>query len=196
MKQAMLRKLSGGLLLLLAVGITAGALTAIGAGKEEEQKVSVSLSVGQGRELALYDVRGRYMARLRGNEEGLCHTGLLPVGDYYLAWEGGMGFFRTDAQGLADFGGAVEGAEGVLTLTGEARGSVSVRTRARGTWYSYALRSGEGEYRQELDCQEGEDLVCLFSDLPLGKYSLEENGRALCTIELREENAHVIVELP
>lgn len=197
MKQSLIRKLCAGLLLLLAVGILAGVITTIGRNRDSKGRRDIVVRVERGQELLLYDGSGCCIAKLRGNEEGSCHTGALEYGKYYVAWEGGMGYFTVEQQGLGQIGGKVEETEsGVLCISAHAVGSVHISTVAKGNWYTYVLSSPDTVMEQELSCREGEYIACRFSDLPLGKYRLEENGRLLCTVELTGEKPHVCMELP
>ena len=197
MKQSLLRKVCGLLLLLLAVGIPAGVITAMGSRQEEALAGSVDLRTREGQELILYNAKGESLGELRGDSQGLCTTGDLPQGEYYVAWSGGMVYFSLGEEGLQDYGGRAE-AEGAycLRLQQPCQGSVRLRAQARGQWYTYELSSGDKRYKQELTCTVGESLSCVFSHIPLGKYRVEENGRLLCTVEVTEEKPLVSLELP
>ncbi len=197
MKQSVLRKACGILLLLLAIGIPAGVISAMGKGETQALCGSVELLTAAGRELFLYDQKGACISKLRGDAQGLCHTGELAQGEYYVAWTGGMAYFSLGEQGVTEWGGKAEvEAPYRLLLLQPDQGSVRIGTVARGRWYTYELSAGDSCYRQELNCETGERIGCLFSAIPLGTYELRENGRLLCTVELTAEKPCVSLELP
>ena len=197
MKQSVLRMLCAVLLLLLAVGIMAGAIAAIAGRQEVQSFSSVGFRLEQGQDLRIYNREGKCITHLRADRQGFCTSGMLEEGEYYAACHKGMVYFRIDAHGLAQVGGAAqEREEGILSFATADRGSVHIETEAKGQWYTYELFSQGDSRQQVLRCEEGQMIRCSFEDLPLGTYSLEENGRFLCTVELTEESPHATVNLP
>ncbi|MBQ2445747.1 MAG: hypothetical protein II272_04830 [Oscillospiraceae bacterium] len=197
MKQSVIRMLCAVLLLLLGVGILAGAIAAVTGQKEKQRAYKVDFSLRPGEELRLYDEKGSCIAQMWADSQGLCTSGLLETGDYYGACTAGMVYFRIEDEGLTQVGGAAtRKEEGVLSFRRVEKGSLTVETVARGQWYTYELFSSLDSRQRVLRCREGEQLRCSFEDLPLGIYRLEENGRFLCTVELTEEEAHRTLHLP
>ena len=196
MKQSVIRMLSAALLRVLAVGIMAGAIGAVS--EDAVQAWSrVRFQTGGQQKLRLYNAQGVLVETMTTDAQGHCTTELLEQGCYYVVCEDGLAEFSLDARGISEVKGAAEeGEKGILFAPAVGKGSVTIQRRALAESYEYELYSQAYSKSRSLYCAAGEQVSTMFEGLPYGLYTLKENGRALCRVELTEEKPEAVLCLP
>ena len=198
MKQSMLRLLCALLVLLIGAGIMAGILMAVPTEESPSAWTRVFFQTGGRQDLWLYAGDGSLLEVLKTEEDGKCATELLEEGSYYGVCREGLVQFTLTAHGIGEVRGAAEVKEG-NTLSFSASGTggeLRIYGEARQEWYEYELQSQDYSCRRVLRCAVGDAIQCTLKDLPYGTYTLLENERVLCRVELTEEEPAVEVSLP
>ena len=198
MKQSVIRILCAVLLLAIALGIMAGVILAVPEKDEPQLWSRINFSTRGQQELRLYDGLGTYIATVDIDKDGKGTTGLLEEGSYYGACRDGLVQFDLTAQGIVNVRGqATQGDKWSLSLTGTTEpGVLCITGEARQEWYEYELRSEAYSRRQVLRCKPGAPIRCTLENLPYGSYTLLENNRILCRVELTWEEPRVEICLP
>ncbi len=198
MKQSAIRILCAVLLLAIALGIMAGVILAVPEKEEPQLWSRITFHTRGQQELQLYDGTGTYIATIHTDKDGKGTSGLLGEGSYYGACRDALVQFDLTAQGIDSVRGrATQEDKWSLSLAGTAElGILCITGEARQEWYEYELRSEEYSRRQVLRCEPGTPIRCTLENLPYGSYTLLENNRVLCRIELTEMEPRVEVCLP
>ncbi len=198
MKQSVIRILCAVLLLAIALGIMAGVILAVPEKEETQLWSRITFCTRGQQELRLYNDKGAYMTTITTDRDGKGVSGLLEEGSYYGACRDGLVQFRLTSQGIENIRGqATREDKWTVALAGTTEpGSLCITGQARQEWYEYEVRSESYSRRQVLRFQPGDPIRCTLEDLPYGSYTLLENGRVLCRVELTEEEPRVEVCLP
>ncbi len=198
MKQMHVRILCGFLLLIMAMGIMAGVILAM---PEEEALFAwsrITFQTGGKQVLSLYDGEGQLLRMMQTDGEGRCMTELLEEGSYYGVCRDGLVRFDLTAQGIQGVEGTAEVTEDFCLsfCPSQHSGEVRITGKARQEWYEYELRSATYSCKKILRCTEGDPILCTIQNIPYGDYTLLENGRTLCRVEVTEEEPLVELSLP
>lgn len=198
MKQSVIRILCAVLLLAIALGIMAGVILAVPEKEEPQLWSRITFYTRGQQELRLYDGMGTYVATIATDKDGKGTTGLLGEGNYYGACRDGLVQFDLTAHGVENIRGqATRGDKWSISLVGTTEpGILCIKGEARQEWYEYELRSESYSRRQVLRCKPGAPINCTLENLPYGSYTLLENSRVLCRVELTPEEPRVEVCLP
>ncbi len=198
MKQSMIRILCAVLLLAIALGIMAGVILAVPEKTNPQLWSRITFHTRGQQELRLYDGMGTYIATIDTDKEGKGTTGLLEEGSYYGACRDGLVQFDLTAQGIENIRGrATQEDKWSISLVGTTEpGILCITGEARQEWYEYELRAEGYSRRQVLRYTPGDPIRCTLENLPYGSYTLLENNRVLCRVELTEEEPRVEVCLP
>ena len=198
MKQSVIRIFCAVLLLAIALGIMAGVILAVPEKEEAQLWSRITFHTQGQQELRLYNGTGTYIATVNTDKDGIGTSGLLGEGSYYGACRDGLVQFDLTAQGVDNIRGrATREDKWTLSLAGTAElGALCITGQARQEWYAYELRSEEYSRHQVLRCKPGTPIQCTLENLPYGSYTLLENNRVLCHVELTEEEPRVEVCLP
>ncbi|MBR6826167.1 MAG: hypothetical protein IKM59_06425 [Oscillospiraceae bacterium] len=198
MKQWVIRFLCAILLLAMAIGLMVGVILAVPEEEAPRSWSKVTFITGGQQELRIYDATGGLVASLQTDTSGQCTTELLAERSYYGACENGLIQFELTSLGLGSIsGGAAREDAFTLSFSGNAKqGSLTISGTARQEWYEYVLQSEDYSRREILQCVMGERLQCTMEALPYGSYTLLENGRVLCRVELTVEKPHTELALP
>ena len=198
MKQSVIRILCALLLLAIALGIMAGVILAVPEKEDPQLWSRITFYTRGQQELRLYDGMGTYIATIATDKDGKGTTGLLEEGNYYGACRDGLVQFDLTELGIDNIRGrATQENKWSISLYGTAEpGVLSITGQARQEWYEYEVRSDSYSRRQVLRCKPGNPIQCTLEGLPYGSYTLLENGRTLCLVELSAEEPRVEVCLP
>lgn len=198
MKGSLLRGLCALILLLIGIGVMAGVMLAMPEEEELTAWTKISFQTRGKQILSLYDSAGTLVNALETDEEGKCSTELLEEGNYYGVCRDGLVEFSLTAYGIEEaIGGAVITDKHSLTFSACGQlGELRIYGEARQEWYRYELCSSDYSCSRVLRCKPGTSIQCTIENLPYGEYTLLENDRSLCRVEITEENPIVEVSLP
>ncbi len=198
MKRSYIRIFCGLLLLGIAMGIMAGVILAISEEDGVDLWAKVTFQTRGSQELCLFNNSGEFLKCLRTNETGECTTDLLEEGSYYGVCRDGLVRFDLTAQGIRNVQGTAEATEkfSLSFFVSKRSGELRITGKARQEWYEYELQSAAYSCKKVIRCTSGEPIVCEIKNLPYGSYTLLENGRILCRVELTEEEPLVELSLP
>ena len=198
MKPSVMRVLAAGMVLAIAMGVLAGAILAVPEENEVLAWTKVTFRTRGSRELSLFNDGGELLKCLQTDPQGICTTELLQEGNYYGVCRDGLVWFTLSDRGLEEAqGAAVVTDKYTLSFTeSEQPGLLRITGKARQEWYEYELQSAQYSCKKILRCVTGEPLFCTIENLPYGNYTLTENGRVLCRVELTEEEPTVELSLP
>ncbi len=198
MKQSVIRILCAALLLSIALGIMAGVILAVPEETKPRLWSRVTFYTRGQQELRLYDGMGSYIATIATGTDGTGVTGLLGEGSYYGACRDGLVQFDLTVHGIDNIRGqASQKDKWSISLIGTKEpGILCISGEAQQEWYEYELRSESYSRRQVLRCKPGTPINCTLENLPYGSYTLLENGRVLCHVELTAQEPRVEVCLP
>lgn len=208
MKRSGKRIVSACLLLALALTVTVGLLYALtaDASAQNDLYLWVRLPIDADasvREIRLYGQDGRLAQTLRA-ENGEAVSGLLEPGTYFAVTELGCTEFSLCADASVRVLRGCGNARGKrLCLRAEEVGTVSVERLVSAAaltedgWMDYALVGANTRLREVVRCTAAQEvLTCVFTGVPYGEYTLEENGVAQCRVTIDEETPEIAVSLP
>ena len=198
MKGSLLRVLCATLLLFIGMGIMAGVILAM---PEEETLTAwtkVTFQTMGKQTLSLYNKEGTLIDTMETDGEGKCTTDLLEEGTYYGVCREGLVEFSLNAYGIEKAsGGAVATDKNELLFSSDIQpGELRIYGKARQAQYIYELSSRDYSYSHTLNCEVGRTIECVIENLPYGDYTLTENGRVLCRVEITEGKPMVEISLP
>lgn len=198
MKRSYIRVLCGILLLGIAMGIMAGVILAMPEEEDLSLWAKVTFQTGGSQELCLFNREGELLKCLHTKETGECTTELLEEGEYYGVCRDGLVRFELTEQGLQNVHGSAHVTDKFSLSFFQAKrsGEIMIIGEARQEWYEYELQSGPYSCKKVIRCTPGESMICEIKNLPYGDYTLLENGRRLCRVELTEEKPYVELSLP
>ncbi len=198
MKPSVMRVICAGLLLAIAMGILAGAILIMPEENEIAIWTKVTFQTRGEQELSVFSDRGELLKCLQTNPQGQCTTELLEEGGYYGVCRDGLVWFELSDRGISGAeGAAVAVSKDTLSFTlSEQPGQLRIMGKARQEWYEYELQSPQYSCKEILRCVSGEPILCTIENLPYGEYTLLENGRVLCKVELTEGEPVVELSLP
>ena len=198
MKPTAIRALCAVLLMLIAMGILAGVILATPEREELSAWTKVTFQTGGRGELYLYNVEGELLKTLVADGEGSCTTDLMEEGSYYGVCSRGLVEFALTEQGILEAKGAALAVDRYTLSFSHTQqpGQLRILGHARQEWYIYELYSPAYSTREVLHCTVGKEILCTISDIPYGEYTLSENGRILCSVEISAEEPAVEVSLP
>lgn len=198
MKPTVIRALCAVLLMLIAMGILAGVILATPEKEELSAWTKVTFQIGGRGELCLYNEEGTLLKTLITDGVGTCTTDLMEEGIYFGVCDRGVVEFALTAEGVREAKGAALAVDRYTLSFSHTQQSGQLRIigHARQEWYTYELYSPTYSTREVIHCTVGKEIFCTLSDIPYGEYTLSENGRILCSVEITAEEPTVEVSLP
>lgn len=198
MKESVLRIICAVLLLFIGMGILAGVILAMPEKENVTAWTKITFQTRGEQTLTLYNQDGVLVDTIKTGKDGKCTTDLLEEGVYYGVCKEGLVSFSLNAYGIEQATGAARITEkNGLTFSSDSQpGEVRIYGSARMAVCTYELVSAEYRCSRTLHCREGKTIECIFDSLPNGDYTLTENGRTLCRVEITEEKPVVEISLP
>lgn len=198
MKGSMLRIFSAMLLLLIGIGILSGIILAVPEKEDVKAWTKISFQTRGKQTVSVYDVAGILLETMVTGEDGKCTSELLEEGIYYGVCREGLVKFTLTAHGIREATGSAVAADkqSLIFSPGGQFGELRIYGNATREWYTYTLSSQDYSCSRTLRCESGKPIECVIENLPYGAYTLTENNRILCRVEITEDMPVVEVSLP
>ena len=199
MKQSALRIACAGLLMALAVAVSA---VSIGAAVSDKQRttpmwVRMAVRTEKGSEqVQLFAADGTLLQSLKTDATGAAFTELLEAGEYYAVTADSCTRFCLRENAASEVLGGCGWSDGEqLYLTGAQIGTVRIEGAAQGDWLDFVLTDGAHRRREVVYCKT-ETISCVFEGVPYGTYTLSEGGKQLCIVTVDAQSPDVTVDYP